>query len=87
MRRLAGQPARGAAAPLPASDAQGAQKRVKSNGLNLRAQPGTDQQVVVVLKQGDTVTVFTDARLIRDAIWVKVRAGDYEGWVDQSLLE
>ena len=27
------------------------------------------------------------ARLIRDAIWVKVRAGDYQGWVDQSLLE
>jgi hypothetical protein len=75
------------AAPLSASDAQGAQKRVKSNGLNLRALPGTDQQVVVVLKQGDIVIVFTDARLIRDAIWVKVRAGDYEGWVDQSLLE
>ncbi len=75
------------AAPLPASDAQGAQKRVKSNGLNMRRQPGTDQEVVAVLKQGDVVTVFTDARLIRDAIWVKVRAGDNEGWVDQSLLE
>jgi Bacterial SH3 domain len=75
------------AAPLSASDAQGVQKRVKSNSLNLRALPGTDQQVVVVLKQGDMVIVFTDARLLRDAIWVKVRAGDYEGWVDQSLLE
>jgi hypothetical protein len=85
---VAGQPAAVApAAPLSASDAQGAQKRVKSNGLNLRALPGTDQQVVVVLKQGDMVMVFTDARLIRDVIWVKVRAGDYEGWVDQSLLE
>jgi hypothetical protein len=75
------------AAPLAASDAQGAQKRVKSNGLNLRAQPGTDQQVVVVLKQGDIVIVFNDARLIQGATWIKVRAGDYEGWVDQSLLE
>ena len=75
------------AGPLSASDAQAVQKRVKSNGLNLRALPGTDQQVVVVLKQGDMVIVFTDARLIRDAIWVKVRAGDYQGWVDQSLLE
>ena len=28
---------------------------------------------MAVLKQGDLVTVFTDARLIRDAIWVKVR--------------
>ncbi len=75
------------AAPLSASDAQGVQKRVKSNGLNLRALPGTDQQVVAVLKQGDVLIVFTDARLIRDTIWVKVRAGSYEGWVDQSLLE
>jgi hypothetical protein len=75
------------AAPLPASDLQAGQKRVKSNGLNLRAQPGTDQQVVVVLTQGDIVTVFTDARLIQGATWVKVRAGDFEGWVDQSLLE
>lgn len=75
------------AAPLPASDTQGAQKRVKSNGLNLRAQPGTDQQVVIVLVQGDIVTVSNDARLIQGATWVKVRAGDVEGWVDQSLLE
>jgi uncharacterized protein YgiM (DUF1202 family) len=85
---VAGQPAAVApAVPLSASDVQGSQKRVKSNGLNVRARPGTDQQVVAVLKQGDTVTVFTDARSIRDAIWVKVRAGDHEGWVDQSLLE
>jgi len=74
-------------APLPASDAQGAQRRVKSNGLNMRALPGIDQTVVAVLKQGDIVTVFTDARLIQGATWVKVRAGDNEGWVDQSLLE
>jgi hypothetical protein len=85
---VAGQPAAVVpAGPLSASDAQAVQKRVKSNGLNLRALPGTDQQVVVVLKQGDMVIAFTDARLIRDAIWVKVRAGDYQGWVDQSLLE
>jgi Bacterial SH3 domain len=73
--------------PLAPTDVQGVQKRVKSNELNLRAQPGTEQQVVVVLKQGDIVTAFTDARLLQDATWIKVRAGDYEGWVDQSLLE
>jgi hypothetical protein len=75
------------AASLSASDAQGAQKHVKSSGLNLRAQPGLDQQVVMVLKQGDAVIVFTDARLIQGATWVKVRVGDKLGWVDQSLLE
>jgi len=72
---------------LPVSDAHGVQKHVKSNGLNLRAKPGVAQDVVVVLKQGDAVTVFTDASLIDGATWVKVRAGEYEGWVDQSLLE
>jgi hypothetical protein len=77
----------GQAAALPAGDAQAAEKRVKSNGLNLRAQPGTDQQVVAVLAQGDLVTVFNDARLIQGATWVKVRAGEFEGWVDQRLLE
>jgi len=75
------------AASLADSDAQGAQKHVKSSGLNLRALPGLDQQVVMVLKQGDAVIVFTDARLIQGATWVKVRVGDNEGWVDQSLLE
>jgi Bacterial SH3 domain len=75
------------AASLSASDAQGAQKHVKSSGLKLRAQPGLDQQVVVVLKQGDAVTMFTDIQLLQGATWVKVRVGDKEGWVDQSLLE
>jgi hypothetical protein len=75
------------AAPLPANDRQAAQKRVRSNSLNVRAQPGTDQQVVLVLAQGDSVTVLNDARLIQGATWIKVRAGDVEGWVDQSLLE
>jgi len=42
---------------------------------------------VMVLKQDDAVIVFTDARLIQGATWVKVRAGVNEGWVDQSLLE
>jgi hypothetical protein len=75
------------AAPLPASDGQATQKRVRSKGLNVRAQPGTDQQVVLVLAQGDSVMMLNDARLIQGATWIKVRAGDVEGWVDQSLLE
>ncbi|MEO7909315.1 MAG: SH3 domain-containing protein [Roseiflexaceae bacterium] len=75
------------AAPLSASDAQGTQKRVKSVSLNLRAQPGTSQDILVVLKQGDLVTMFTDFQLLQGATWVKVRVGANEGWVDQSLLE
>ncbi|HEU5099439.1 MAG TPA: SH3 domain-containing protein [Roseiflexaceae bacterium] len=72
----------------PASEApQAGTKRVKSEELNVRARPGVDQQVVVVLAKGVSVTVLTDARLINDTIWVKVRVGDQEGWVDQSLLE
>jgi hypothetical protein len=76
-----------AVAPQPSDGAPGAIKRVKSDALNMRALPGTDQQVVVVLQKGASVAVFTDAQLIRDTIWVKVRFGDQEGWVDQSLLE
>ncbi|HJZ46728.1 MAG TPA: SH3 domain-containing protein [Roseiflexaceae bacterium] len=69
------------------NDAPGTAKHVKSETLNVRALPGTDQPVVAVLAKGDAVVVFTDARLIRDTIWVKVRADTHEGWVDQSLLE
>jgi len=74
-------------APPPANEAQSGTKRVKSDNLNVRAQPGIGQQVVLVLTKGSAVTVLTDARLISDTIWVKVRVGDQEGWVDQSLLE
>lgn len=75
------------AAPAPANDAPGGTRRVKSDELNVRARPGVDQQVVVVLTKGVSVTVLTDMRLIDNAVWVKVRIGDQEGWVDQSLLE
>jgi hypothetical protein len=81
----ADQPA--APAPAPANDTPGGTKRVKSDELNVRARPGVDQQVVVVLTKGVSVTVLTDMRLIDNAVWVKVRVGDQEGWVDQSLLE
>jgi hypothetical protein len=76
-----------AEAPAPVDEGPGGTKRVKSDALNMSALPGLDQQVVLVLKKGDAVALFTDARLIRDTIWVKVRFGDREGWVDQSLLE
>jgi hypothetical protein len=74
-------------APPPADGVQSGTKRVKSDQLNVRLEPGLGQQVVLVLAKGAAVTVLTDARLISDAIWVKVRVGDQEGWVDQSFLE
>jgi hypothetical protein len=73
--------------PAPANEAQTTTKRVRSDELNVRARPGVDQEVVVVLTKGVSVNILTDARLIGNAVWVKVRIGDQQGWVDQSFLE
>jgi hypothetical protein len=72
------------AAPAPA---QAETRHVKSDSLNLRAGPGTDQAVLVVLAKGDQVALLDESQVVGDTTWIKVRAGDREGWVSEKLLE
>ena len=78
-----------AATPVaPAPDVPSFQTRhVKSDTLNMRVAPGTDQEVVMVLTKGAQVIVLNETHVLQDTIWVKVRVGKREGWVSQRLLE
>ena len=60
---------------------------VTSDKLNVRVAPGTEQGLVFVLSKGETVTLLKEMRVIGDTTWVKVRAGDREGWVSKAFLE
>jgi hypothetical protein len=61
--------------------------RVKSDVLNLRARPGTDQQILTTLRQGTEVLLLNETQTVAGNTWVKVRVGEREGWVSQELLE
>ena len=62
-------------------------RHVKSDTLNLRARPGTDQQVIAKLTHGATVLLLDETATVDGRTWVRVRAGEQEGWVSQDLLE
>jgi len=64
-----------------------ATRKVKIDMLNVRAAPGTDNEIVIVLHKGAEVTVLNEQQLVQDSIWVKIRTGDREGWVSQKFLE
>jgi hypothetical protein len=73
-------------APTPTSAPQGA-ARVSADRLNVRASPGANQPVVATLARGDEVLLLGEERPIRSSVWVKVRAGAVEGWVNRTYLE
>jgi hypothetical protein len=77
-------PGSGPAAPTPAPALSG---QVKSDVLNLRAGPGTDQQVIATLRRGTRVLLLNETQTIAGRTWVKVRAGEQVGWVSQEFLE
>jgi hypothetical protein len=62
-------------------------RHVKSDMLNLRAHPGTDQQVIARLARGASVLLLGERMTVEGRTWVRVRADEQEGWVSQDLLE
>ena len=52
---------------------------VTAGSLHLRAQPGTDAQVIGYLYAGDVLKILTDPPV--DA-WMRVTAGDLTGWIN-----
>jgi uncharacterized protein YgiM (DUF1202 family) len=62
-------------------------RHVKSDTLNLRARPGIDQQVIAKLARGASVLLLGERMTVEGRTWVRVRAGEQEGWVSQDLLE
>lgn len=60
---------------------------VDRGSINVRAGPGTSYGVSTKLAQGDSVICCIDRKQIQDGgTWVRIRAGDVEGWVNEKLL-
>jgi hypothetical protein len=81
-------PTVGVASPAPAPTAPPLlTKQVASDELNLRAGPGTDQQVLATLRRGEQVILLGETQAIDGRTWARVRVGNLEGWVSQEFLE
>ena len=79
--------AAGAASALPTTPVAGSVKRVQSPRLNLRARPGANQPVVTTLSQGTGVQVLAETRAADGGVWLQVRSGRFEGWVNGKFLK
>lgn len=79
------------AAPSPAAGelAPGAVAYVTEGipGVNLRAQPGTDQTIVLSLAPGTQVEVLEGPSESGGLLWWRVRSAGVEGWCAADLLE
>lgn len=73
------------APPSPIQSAKLA--RVTSYGLNMRAQPGDDQPIIVALFNGARVRVTNQVQQVGDVTWVKIQLCNREGWVAETHVE
>ena len=55
--------------------------------LNLRAGPGVGYPVITTLKRGDEVVALGETAGSGEDMWVRVRAGEQEGWVFRAFLQ
>lgn len=55
--------------------------------LNLRAGPGIGYPVITTLKRGDEVVALGETAGSGEDMWVRVRAGEQEGWVFRAFLQ
>jgi hypothetical protein len=64
---------------------------VPDEGLNLRAEPGRQTEVIGVLPNGSRVRQLEGPRTVDNVSWVRVRAklpdGEREGWVSQRFVK
>jgi hypothetical protein len=70
---------------------QGPADRITSveadEGVNLRAGPGADCDLLSTLQPGTPVEVISGPVSAGDFLWVKVVAADAEGWMAEEFLE
>jgi len=52
--------------------------------LNLRESPGTSAEVIATLSHGDLLTILPHPA---QGVWIPVRAGDREGWINSNYCE
>jgi hypothetical protein len=77
--------------PEELPDVQGESDRVTSpdadEGVNLRAGPGADCDVLATLQPGTAVVVESGPVQSGDLLWVKITVEETEGWVAEQFLE
>lgn len=56
-------------------------------GVNLRAGPGADCELVQTLEPGTRVEVRSGPVRVDDMLWVRIEVDETEGWVAEELLE
>lgn len=61
-------------------------KYVDIENLNLRTGPGISYGVITDLRVGTLVSLTGERQVIDNSIWVKVRVGTNEGWLNQKFL-
>ena len=70
-----------------ATFAEGDEVVVDTDGLNLREEAGLDADVIVVLGQGEALTITGAGQTADDSTWYPVITGDeLEGWVAGEFL-
>ena len=75
-------------APPPAQGAQFQVINTGSEGLFLRPNPNTDNQVLTTLEEGAVVTIIGEDFVGPDRVWKNVRAPDgTEGWAASDWLQ
>jgi hypothetical protein len=77
--------------PEELPDVQGEPDRIISleadEGVNLRAAPGADCDLLATLQPGTEVVVESGPVQAGEFLWVKVTAADAQGWIAEEFLE
>jgi len=70
----------------PTAPTVGEVRFVTSVELNVRAQPGADYTIVLVLSRGDQVQLLGETAEVDGSIWVAIEAQEAQGWVNAKFL-
>lgn len=60
--------------------------RIQIQDVNLRPEPGTENQEILIIRRGRAIEVFGEARRVDESTWVQVRFEGRSGWVNQNYV-
>lgn len=60
--------------------------RIQIQDVNLRPEPGLENQEILVIQRGRAIEVFGEARRVDESTWVQVRFEGRSGWVNQRFV-
>lgn len=60
---------------------------VASSGLHVRIAPGVDRESLTILRKGTEVELLGETQIVGESVWVQIKSGQGEGWVNKRYLE